>query len=190
VLDIEPFSTSIQSGQTVCLTGASGSGKSMLLRSMADLIPHQGELYLNESACSKMKPSEWRKRVAYSSAESAWWQDTVGEHFMTPPEPPLLFSLGFQPDVLNWSISRLSSGEKQRLALTRILTNKPEILLLDEPTASLDAENIERVESVISNWQERYSCAVLWVSHQKEQIERIADRVFKLEHQAITELEQ
>lgn len=162
----------------------------MLLRSIADLIPHQGELYLDECACSSMKPSEWRRRVAYSSAESAWWLETVGEHFITPPEPALLVSLGFQQDVLSWSINRLSSGEKQRLALTRILTNKPEILLLDEPTASLDAENIERVEGVISSWQERYTCAVLWVSHQKEQIKRVADRVLKLQHQAITELKQ
>jgi len=159
----------------------------MLLRAMADLIPHQGELYLNETACSKMKPSEWRKRVAYSSAESAWWQDSVGAHFVTLPNETLLSSFGFQPDVLNWMVSRLSSGEKQRLALIRILANKPEVLLLDEPTASLDRVNIERVENIIADWIKQNIGAVVWVSHQKDQIERIADRRLQIEGQTIIE---
>jgi len=161
----------------------------MLLRAMADLIPHEGVLYLNNIPCSKTRPSEWRKRVAYSSAESAWWQDCVIEHFIKIPEDSLLSSMGFEPDVLNWSVSRLSSGEKQRLGLIRILLNDPEVLLLDEPTASLDADNIQRVEALITSWQKQKSAAVIWVSHNKAQIERVANRIWQLEHQHITELE-
>lgn len=161
----------------------------MLLRAMADLIPHQGELYLNDIPCSSMRPSEWRKRVAYASAESAWWQDQVVDHYINPPKDTLLASMGFERDVLNWSVSRLSSGEKQRLGLIRSLLNDPEVLLLDEPTASLDTENIQRVEALITTWQEQNRSVVVWVSHTKAQIERVANRLWQLENQHITELE-
>ncbi len=75
-------------------------------------------------------------------AESYWWFDRVDDHFNIKDEKGLLVQklhmLGFEEDVLGWQIARLSTGEKQRLALIRGLCNRPLVLLLDEPSSSLD----------------------------------------------------
>jgi ABC-type iron transport system FetAB ATPase subunit len=87
-----------------------------------------------------------------------------------------LGKLGFEKDVLEWRVDRLSTGEKQRLALFRLLLNEPKVLLLDEPTAALDSLNVGLVEDVISNVRKTSGAAVVWVSHSPEQIARVADR--------------
>ncbi len=75
------------------------------------------------------------------------------------PDPSIiadwLDKLGFAPDVLGWSVARLSTGERQRLALVRLLAQTPEVLLLDEATANLDPSNGARVESVVETYRKR-----------------------------------
>jgi ABC-type iron transport system FetAB ATPase subunit len=87
----------------------------------------------------------------------------------------LLHQLSFGHDVLGWSVNRLSTGERQRLALVRLLANRPEALLLDEATANLDPTNRDRVEAVIDAYRLRHGAAVLWVSHDAEQRARLGD---------------
>ncbi len=94
-------------------------------------------------------------------------------------------ALGFDESVFDWQVSRCSSGEKQRLALLRLLENQPQVLLLDEPTASLDPESVERVESLIKTYRERNASPVLWVSHDAGQLARVADRQLRLEHKQL-----
>jgi len=91
-----------------------------------------------------------------------------------------LEQLGFEQDVLEWRIERLSTGEKQRLALVRLLLNEPKVLLLDEPTAALDVSNVWKVEEVIAEYRNATGAAVVWVSHNPEQIARVADRHLEL----------
>ena len=88
--------------------------------------------------------------------------------------------MGFAPDVLAWSVARLSTGERQRLALARLLAQRPEALLLDEATANLDPTNRERVESVVAGYRTASAAAVLWVSHDPEQRERLGGRQFAI----------
>jgi ABC-type iron transport system FetAB ATPase subunit len=73
-------------------------------------------------------------------------------------------------------VTRLSSGEKQRLALLRLLANQPRVLLLDEPTANLDPQNTRRVEAMIAAYREARGAAVVWISHDREQAARVCDR--------------
>jgi ABC-type iron transport system FetAB ATPase subunit len=122
-----------------------------------------------------MRAHEWRCRVGLLPAESQWWGEQIGEHFQQYDEE-LLTRLGFGPEVMTWEVARCSTGERQRLALLRLLQNRPRVLLLDEPTASLDAENVARVESVIAQLRRDHATAVLWVSHDLAQAERIATR--------------
>ena len=157
------------------LTGPSGSGKTLLLRALADLDPHDGVVRLDGVAADAVKPAHWRRSVGLLPADSAWWADRVGDH-LVDPDPEALASLGFERDVLDWSVSRLSSGERQRLALLRLLANRPRVLLLDEPTANLDAASAAHAEALIRRYRDSCSAAVLWVSHDPAQAERVGDR--------------
>ncbi len=175
----ESFSFEIERSFCAGMTGPSGSGKTLLLRALADLDPHQGRVFLNGRECSNWSAPDWRRRVAMLPAESQWWLPTVGEHFDEIDEN-LFQQMGFNRDTLSWGISRLSSGERQRLALLRLLTNMPPVLLLDEPTRSLDPENVDRVESLIAGYRERTQAAVLWITHDDNQAKRVAQTRFYL----------
>lgn len=161
--------------ECVSLSGSSGAGKTLLLRAIADLDQHQGQVFLDDKECNDFGGSDWRRHVGLLPAESQWWSDKVGEHFMQT-DYELLARLGFDKEVMQWQVNRLSSGERQRLALVRLLSLHPSVLLLDEPTASLDPVNVQRVEAVIQEYRSRNETAVLWVSHDPQQISRVADR--------------
>ena len=92
---------------------------------------------------------------------------------------PRVKSPCFTKDVYDWSVSRCSTGERQRLALIRLLCLKPQVLLLDEPTASLDEKNVQAVENLIKEFQYAGG-AVIWVSHDPSQIKRVADRQYQI----------
>lgn len=165
----------IAPGEVVCLSGPSGSGKTRLLRAIADLEPHRGRIRLGDLDQSRTPADRWRRAVMLVPAESQWWGEQVGEHF-SRPMPDALEALGFSEAVNDWEVTRLSSGEKQRLALVRALARDPEALLLDEPTANLDDENTRRVEDWLTGLIERRRLPVVWVAHAREQIARVADR--------------
>lgn len=176
--DHGPYSLEISGAECLGLSGASGSGKTLLLRAIADLDPHGGSLRLGRMLCSEVPAPIWRRTVALLPAESCWWRDTVGEHFrdFSSVGGDRLNRLGFEPDVGSWQISRLSTGEKQRLAILRLLENRPGALLLDEPTASLDAANIEKAEQLLLDYGRSNEAPLLWVSHDPAQLSRVADR--------------
>ena len=180
VRQIGPMGFSVAAGECVCLAGASGAGKSILMRALADMEPHRGEVYLDGAACFTIAPPQWRRRVGLLAAESAWWHDRVGAHFPRMDET-LLAELGFETAVMAADVHRLSTGERQRLALLHLLMQQPDALLLDEPTASLDPENTRRVEALLTRYRETQGASVLWVSHDPLQAQRVAQRRWRLE---------
>ena len=163
----------LASGDCVAVHGPSGGGKTRLLRAIADLDEADGEIWSDDHARSTMTCPEWRARVVFVAADSHWWLDRVGPHAPAWSDE-LLAAVGFDRDVLDWSVSRLSSGERQRLSLARAVTRTPGTLLLDEPTANLDAHNTERVEQLLSDWRLSSGGSILWVSHDPEQRRRVA----------------
>ena len=174
-----PFDLFVAAGECVSLRGPSGSGKSLLLRAIADLDPHEGETFLDGVACAQIPAPQWRRQVALLPVESQWWLDSVGAHFPAG-DCPWLAPLGFSAQAMDWQVSRLSSGEKQRLALARTLMNRPRVLLLDEPTASLDETNAQALEAVVAEYRIENKAAVLWVSHNAAQAARVAARHYQL----------
>ena len=174
-----PIDLTVNAQQTLCLHGASGSGKSLLLRAIADLDPNQGEVHLGQHARTTTTPHQWRSWVRYIPPETHWWCDSVGAH-TTRWDEQLLLQLGFDIDVLEWQITRLSSGEKQRLMLALSLSSQPRALLLDEPTANLDADNTEKVERLIHSYQAQHQAPIIWVSHDPAQRHRVADQSIEM----------
>lgn len=172
---LEPVDLKVDAGGLALVSGPSGSGKSLLLRAISDLDPNTGEAWLDTDARSAMPASRWRRRLGLLPAESFWWAERVGDHFPGGQAPRALLSgLGFEADVLAWAVSRLSTGERQRLALVRMLAFEPEAVLLDEATANLDTANRDRVEALVAAYRVEHAAAVLWVSHDPEQRGRLA----------------
>ncbi len=170
----------VEPGQCVGLTGPSGCGKSLLLRALADLDPHEGQMSLEGMAADRFQAPQWRRLVGLLPAESSWWHDTVGAHFDAVPDA-WLRELGFDTSVMEWKISRLSSGERQRLALLRLLAGQPKVLLLDEPTANLDRLNIQSVEALLGRYRRSRALMIIWVSHDLEQLQRNCDPIYVVE---------
>ncbi len=174
-LQCGPIDLQLKSAEMIGLSGASGSGKSRLLRALADMDEHQGEVQLDNIRQQDISAHLWRRKVALLPAETSWWFDTVGLHFGELSEQHCQL-LGFTEPVANWSISRLSSGEKQRLGLLRILQKQPDVILLDEPTANLDKKNSILFENFLIDYLQKNNACAIWVSHDTEQLQRLCQR--------------
>jgi len=185
---IGPWDVTLPVGTITSLRGPSGSGKSLLLRSLADLDPHTGALALAGTASLDLDGPTWRKRVGLVPSESAWWSDVVGDHF-PDKDLSIVTALGFEANVLTWTIDRLSSGERQRLGLARLLAIEPKILLLDEPTANLDEEHTTLVERLVKNYVLDGERAALWVSHDAAQWRRLGNRQYVIAGSELREVE-
>lgn len=174
-----PISWQVNSGELWLLYGPSGTGKSQLLKALADLIPAEGKVALLDRPVDSMPAPVWRRQVMYFSAETAWWLETVAEHFLTPPTAQQLQAIGLETEILQQHPDQLSSGEKQRLALLRGLSFAPKVLLLDEISANLDPKSTEQVESLLQDYlQSKADRAAIWISHDIAQRERLACPTF------------
>lgn len=178
-LDVPQFD--VGAGECVAVMGPSGAGKSLLLRAIADLDPHEGEVLLEGRSRKSMPAWTWRREVMLVPAESGWWADRVGAHFLADRSADeAVLSLGLPSEALGWDVARLSSGERHRLAIARALCFHPKALMLDEPSASLDAAATERLEAVLQDHLSEETCLVL-VTHDRAQAERLADRTVMIE---------
>jgi ABC-type iron transport system FetAB ATPase subunit len=175
-----PFDLRLARGECVCILGPSGAGKSVLLRLIADLDPGSGDVELDGQGRGHWSGPEWRRRVVYQSAEPAWWGPDAASHFeadVAPRVSEMLPKLGLATVLLDTEIARLSTGERQRLALVRSLAVEPRVLLLDEPSAALDADSTLAMEALL---HERLAAglAILLVTHSREQARRMSHRAF------------
>ncbi len=171
-----PISLQLAVATCTGINGASGSGKTRLLRALADMDVHAGNVTVNGVETLSVAANAWRKKVALLPAESVWWFDSIGEHFRS--YNAYFSALGFSEDVMQWEPVRCSSGEKQRLSIIRLLENEPELLLLDEPTANLDKHSRAQVETLILDYLIKHNAAAIWVSHSVEQLQRVSNRQF------------
>lgn len=147
-----PFNLEIPRGRIVTISGESGSGKSLFLRMLADLDPSEGEVLLAGRPRSDVSGPNWRRRAPYVAAESGWWRDAVMDHFAPDRRNAvraLAKRLGVGEAQLAGTVDRLSTGERQRLALARACVLDSPVLLLDEPTGPLDPASVTKVESVL-----------------------------------------
>src|ERR1700675_2652727 len=90
-LHLGPIDFALRPGECVSLAGKSGAGKSVLLRTIADLDPHDGDALLDGEDCSQMPAPRWRRMVTYVAAESGWWDERVATHFPAGTDHAALF---------------------------------------------------------------------------------------------------
>jgi len=178
-----PFTFDVHAGECIAIQGPSGAGKSVLLRMLADLDPHDGDALLDGRPATSMPAPAWRSAVVYQAAEPAWWEATARAHFAAADQAfidGMLAALGLPVELLDTATERLSTGERQRLALVRSLARRPRVLLLDEPTAALDPDGVARVEALLRDCLAR-GMAILIVTHADEQARRLALRTFRID---------
>ena len=153
----------------------------MLLRAIADLDANEGSVFAGALERARTPAPAWRRTVACVPAEPGWWGDVVRDHFDSPYPTALVQSMGFGREVFEARVSRLSTGERQRLALARCLARSPEVLLLDEPTAALDENNKREVEATLTACLAR-GASLLLVTHDPAQAARLATCSLKMEN--------
>jgi len=166
-------------GECVVVQGASGAGKSLLLRALADLDPNEGEVSLDGRERGAMAGPAWRALVGYVPAEPGWWGERVAEHFQDWQSVPAA-RLGLAPEIGAAPVAQCSTGERQRLALLRALERRPRVLLLDEPTSALDRQSTLLAEQLVAEARAG-GLAILWVSHDPEQAARLGGRRLTVE---------
>jgi ABC-type iron transport system FetAB ATPase subunit len=178
-----PFNLTVANGECVCIVGKSGSGKSVFLRLIADLDPGTGGIALSGKRRQDFAAPAWRSQVVYQAAEPAWWAPTPEQHFSplkASHVAELMDALGLSSELLQADIARLSTGERQRLALIRSLVRDPVVLLLDEPTASLDHASTLAMETLLLKQLES-GLAIVMVTHSRDQADRMGPRQFEMQ---------
>lgn len=185
----------LHSGEFKLITGPSGCGKSTLLKIVASLIsPSNGEILFEGKEISTLKPETYRQQVSYCAQTPALFGDTVYDNLIFPwqirhkhpQEEAFLDDLArfeLPETILKKGINELSGGEKQRVSLIRNLQFLPKILLLDEITSALDETNKRNVNELIHRYVREKNMAVLWVTHDKDEINH-ADNVITLQPHA------
>lgn len=178
---IDDFSYIVLRNDRVAIIGKNGSGKTTLLNLIAGKIePTNGIIKIGQTVkigyfCQSNVDMDERLRAIEYIREAA--------HFMTMADgtklsASQLMELFLFPGNLQWTpIAKLSGGEKRRLFLLRILMSEPNVLLLDEPTNDLDIQTLAILEDFIDN----FNGAILFVSHDRYFIDRLADKVFAYE---------
>lgn len=178
----------IGAGERVALLGSNGSGKSTLLRTLHGLLtPTQGQVLHAAGVRQAMlfqKPHLMRLSALNNVALGLWldparrmrWTDAKALAQLALQRVGLL-------SVAQQNGRQLSGGQQQRLALARAWAIQPDVLLLDEPTASLDPHAQREVESLMADFATRQEqpLTLVWASHNLGQVKRLADRVVYLE---------
>jgi tungstate transport system ATP-binding protein len=187
VLDVDALT--VQEGEVLALVGPSGAGKSTLLRLLALLEqPARGQLFFHEQLVNDKWPDlDQRRRVTLVFQRPQMLRRSVrenvayglqlrGEKNTTGRVADMIDHLGL--DALQDAHAHtLSGGEMQRVALARALVLRPEVLLLDEPTANLDPYNIRLIEEMTAHVNQEEGVTVVVVTHNVFQARRLAHRV-------------
>jgi putative ABC transport system ATP-binding protein len=188
----------ISPGNRLAVVGPSGAGKTSLLRALAMLDPlDEGVIQWKGQGVSGDAVPAYRREVVYLHQRTSLFEGSVetnlryplslkvnrGRSFDKERILDLLKSIGRTASFLQKSSRDLSGGEAQIVALLRALHFDPSILLLDEPTTSLDEGTAGVIEELLRQWLMEAPAyrASVWVSHDSDQVRRVADRWFVMQ---------
>ncbi|WP_100091391.1 ABC transporter ATP-binding protein [Snodgrassella alvi] len=194
----------LMAGARVAISGASGAGKSVFLRTISLLdLPAAGTLYCHDQPVrlNAQCIARHRSQIAYVRQQAVLIPSTVRDNLLLPfslhhyqhktfqPDyvQQILQDLGKDENFLERDVTDLSGGEAQLVCLLRILQLKPPVLLLDEPTASLDEDSARAVQNLVNQWQQANpEAAYIWISHSEQQVMEVGDEIWYLDAGRIT----
>jgi len=186
----------LKAGESLAILGPTGAGKSLLLRCLAGLdAADEGEIAVDGRPLDEWRMPSYRARVVYLHQRPALWEGTVEDNLRAVFRLAAHRSRGYDhSDGLRWlaaferdeaflgkATGELSGGEAQIVALIRALGVEPSVLLLDEPTASMDVTVTRQAEELLKRWvHDAPNRAIVWTSHDADQVRRVADRTLTL----------
>lgn len=197
---LNSISLEIEKGDFVGLIGHTGSGKSTLIQHMNGLLkPTSGKILINgfDITSSKAKLSEIRKKVGlvFQYPEYQLFEETVEKDVAFGPN-----NLGIEPEEVTRRVKEslemvgldfdeirgkspfeLSGGQKRRVAIAGVIAMKPEVLILDEPTAGLDPKGRDEILEQILALHAKQGITVILVSHSMEDIARYVRKIFVMD---------
>ena len=191
VLPLVPFTLEVSlamRARTTALYGPSGAGKTSLLEVIAGLrAPASGRVLLDGRDVTDTPPR--LRRVGYVPQDDALFPHlSVRQNvfYGGGDRPHVLEVLEIEP-LLDRGVKRLSGGERKRVALARALLSNPEVLLLDEPLAGVGVELRTRVLDYLVRVRDEFPIPMLYVTHQREELETLCEEMVVLERGRVVE---
>ena len=191
---LDDINFELQPSEFKLITGPSGGGKSTLLKIVASLLsPTKGSIFFENKDYLTLSPEEYRQQVSYCTQTPMLFGETVYDNLKFPyflrklsvDDKKLAHDLDYfclPESIMKKGINELSGGEKQRISLIRNLQFMPKILLLDEITSALDEDNKTKVNDVIHHYVKDQNLAVLWVTHDQNEIKHADDVILLPSH--------
>lgn len=195
VAAIEDIELSIPQGQLVGIIGHTGSGKSTFIQHLNALLsPSSGKVLcggrdINESKISR-RDVKSQVGLVFQYPEYQLFEETVYKDIAFGPKNMKLSEdeidqrvreaagfVGVEEELFDKSPLELSGGQKRRIAIAGVIAMRPEVLVLDEPTAGLDPAGCRQILENICGYREKTGATILIVSHNMDDIARIAQRI-------------
>ena len=185
----------IESGSFVGIIGHTGSGKSTLIQHLNGLLkPTEGSILLDGKDIwaekAQMRQVRFRVGLVFQYPEYQIFEETVAKDIAFGPRNMGLAEeevqarvketaaiVGLSDDILEQSPFLLSGGQKRRVAIAGVMAMRPEVLILDEPTAGLDPRGREEILEEIKAYRRQTGATILLVSHSMEDVARLVDRI-------------
>ena len=195
---LKDLNLNVAQNEIICLMGSSGCGKSTFLSALNGFLEQKGGRYSGEILFKgeniKDKGEIWlRRKLAILFQDATLFPFSVERNLTYAMEfyegsvkdkqkrvEELLKSVNLLDEIsdLDMPASKLSGGQKQRLCIARMLTTKPEVLMLDEPCSSLDMKNVLIIEGLLKNLSQRYT--IIITTHNEEQAKRLGGRIVRI----------
>lgn len=184
---IKDITGSIARGKITTLVGPSGAGKTTLFRLCNGLIsPTKGDIFIEGKSIQSYEPPSLRRKIGLALQSATMLSGTVfqnlalpkkliGEQLTEEEAKALLTSVSLKPNLLKKDVKELSGGERQKVSIARTLINRPEILLLDEITSSLDRVSKQEIEELIIKINKEFHVTIIWITHNPRQATEIGE---------------
>lgn len=192
ILDIKDLN--INKHQVTCIIGESGSGKTTLLRLLNKLIScDSGEIFYNNQSLKDINSIELRREVVMLPQSPAIFSGSVKDNLLIGlkfAEKPMvsddklndILKLVGLNKKLTENAENLSGGEKQRLAIGRIILLQPEVLLLDEPSSALDEDTENMIIETVVNYTKENNKTLIMVTHSKKIAHLFSDKIIVIKN--------